>query len=85
MKNLIPEQGKLAYNNVPPLWLGAILSGPWTPVGWMDAGPRTVIFPLLPDFSFPSSSLFSFILLFVLLLEGSGKTYTNCHAECVVC
>lgn len=77
-----PRWGKFTYKNVPPQRLGGILLVPWTPFGWISAGLRIVnFFPLLISFSL---LLPSFILLFLFLLEDSGKTYTNCHAECVV-
>lgn len=77
------KQGNLTCGKVPPWNLGSaprtldtLLAG-----SVLEPGP-VMSFTLLPDLPFTFSSLFTFILLFLLLLEGRGKIY---HFPCWVC
>lgn len=83
VRNLIPNgenlpikmyhhRGWVAFSWYP----GHLLAGSVLDPGlWTSFVSYLISFPLL---------LPSFILLFLFLLEDSGKTYTNCHAECVI-
>lgn len=77
-----PQAGKPCLWKGTPTKSGQCSQDPGHPVGWISAGSRTCDLFCLISLSLFLSSLFSFILLFLLLLNGRGKSY---QFPCWVC